>query len=109
MSDFRLTIIQTDPAWMDVGTNICKARELCREVGETDLIVFPEMFSTGFVTDPTGGVEPDGGESLALMKEIASAKDLPVLAEGLSQEGFSDREIEKIFYQNAMRFFEENL
>ena len=41
--------------------------------------------------------------------EIASAKDLPVLAEGLSQEGFSDREIEKIFYQNAMRFFEENL
>ena len=41
--------------------------------------------------------------------EIASAKDLPRLAEGLSQEGFSDREIEKIFYGNAMRFFEENL
>ena len=78
MSDFRLTIIQTDPAWMDVGTNICNVRDLCREVGETDLIVLPEMFSTGFVTDPTGGVEPDGGESLAFMKEIASAWDAAV-------------------------------
>lgn len=41
--------------------------------------------------------------------EIASAKDLPRLADGLSREGFSEGEIEKIFYRNAMRFFTENL
>ena len=41
--------------------------------------------------------------------EIASAKDLPRLADGLSVNGFSDEEIEKIFYKNAMRFFKDNL
>ena len=41
--------------------------------------------------------------------EIAGAQDLPKLAEGLKKEGFTEREIEKIFYKNAMRFFEENL
>ena len=41
--------------------------------------------------------------------EIAGAQDLPKLAEGLKKEGFTERQIEKIFYKNAMRFFEENL
>ena len=41
--------------------------------------------------------------------EIAGAEDMPKLSEGLAAAGFTSREIEKIFYKNAMRFFEENL
>ena len=41
--------------------------------------------------------------------ELKGAGDMPKLAEGLKAAGFTEREIEKIFYKNAMRFFEENL
>ena len=41
--------------------------------------------------------------------ELAGAQDMPKLADGLEKAGFTQREIEKIFYRNAMRFFEENL
>ena len=41
--------------------------------------------------------------------EIAGAQDMPKLAEGFRKAGFSERLIEKIFYKNAMRFYEENL
>jgi membrane dipeptidase len=41
--------------------------------------------------------------------EIAGAQDMPKLAEGFRKAGFSEVLIEKIFYRNAMRFFEENL
>ena len=41
--------------------------------------------------------------------EIPGAKEMPRMAEGFLKEGFTPREIEKIFYRNAKRFFEENL
>ena len=41
--------------------------------------------------------------------EIAGAQDLPKLAEGLLREGLTQRQVEKIFCRNAMRFFEDNL
>ena len=41
--------------------------------------------------------------------EFSHAGEIQKLAMGLEQEGFSDREIEKIFCGNAMRFFMENL
>lgn len=41
--------------------------------------------------------------------EITGAQDMPLLAEGLVREGIPERVVEKIFYQNANRFFKENL
>ncbi|MBQ1492028.1 MAG: dipeptidase, partial [Blautia sp.] len=41
--------------------------------------------------------------------ELKDASCMPLLAEAFLQEGFTPREIEKIFYRNALRFFIENL
>ena len=41
--------------------------------------------------------------------EVRGAQDMPKLADGLEKAGFTPRQIEKIFYKNAMRFFTENL
>ena len=78
MDDFKLTLVQTDPVWGEIGANLSRVRKLCSRAGKTDLIVLPEMFSTGFITDPSVGTEPDGGDSLALMKEIAASMDAAV-------------------------------
>lgn len=41
--------------------------------------------------------------------EVDSCDKMPLLVEALRKEGFTEDEVEKIFYRNAMRFFEENL
>lgn len=41
--------------------------------------------------------------------EIAGAQDMPRLAEGLCKAGLTETQVEKIFWDNAARFFAENL
>lgn len=41
--------------------------------------------------------------------EIAGAQDMPRLAEGMCRAGLSETQVEKIFWDNAARFFAENL
>ena len=41
--------------------------------------------------------------------EIASCDKMPLLADALRKEGFTEDEVEQIFWRNARRFFEENL
>ncbi len=41
--------------------------------------------------------------------ELDSCAKLPLLADALCREGFTEDEVERIFWRNAQRFFEENL
>ena len=45
---------------------------------------------------------------LALV-EMDDCSKLPLLAEALRREGFTEDEVERVFYRNAQRFFENNL
>ena len=50
----KVTLLQTDITWGDVAKNITQAEELMMGVEESDLYILPEMWSTGFVTQPEG-------------------------------------------------------
>ena len=41
--------------------------------------------------------------------EMGDCSRLPLLADALRKEGFTEDEVEQIFFRNAQRFFEENL
>ena len=41
--------------------------------------------------------------------ELDSCDKMPLLADALRKEGFTEDEVEGIFWRNARRFFEENL
>ena len=41
--------------------------------------------------------------------QLENASFLPMLADALRKEGFTEDEVEGIYFRNAMRFFEENL
>lgn len=73
-----ITLIQADLQWADPAANRSHLEALVRATGKTDLIVLPEMFSTGFVTRPEGIAESDDSESLALMRRLAAEKDCGV-------------------------------
>src|ERR1700722_11904700 len=48
MQDLKVTLVQADLKWEDHKGNLAHLTSLIKEVKETDLIVLPEMFTTGF-------------------------------------------------------------
>lgn len=49
MQDLKITIIQSDIHWEDIGANLAMFEEKIWQIGgNTDVIALPEMFTTGF-------------------------------------------------------------
>lgn len=74
----KVTLLQTDIRWKDPAANRRRAEELIGIAPQADLIVLPEMFTTGFCTDPAGAAEPADGETLTWMRSVASARNAAV-------------------------------
>lgn len=72
MSELRISLVQTDLLWCDPAGNRAKAdSELAPLEGITDLIILPEMFTTGF-TDRTEWAEPTEGATVQWMMGTAA-------------------------------------
>lgn len=71
----KITILQRDILRSDTELNLKRIDEVINRLSPTDLIVLPEMFSTGFVTEPKGIVERDNGNTLRWMIDRADALD----------------------------------
>lgn len=53
MQDLKIRLVQADLVWEDIEANLDRLSEmLSGSDGETDLILLPEMFSTGFSMNP---------------------------------------------------------
>lgn len=51
---FKIALVPADMAWGDIEENLmATAHALHHVADDTDLVVLPEMFSTGFITEPT--------------------------------------------------------
>lgn len=69
----KVTILQTDIAWAQPELNIKNAERLILNAPKSDLYILPEMWNTGFVTDPGNMTEyGNTGHSLDWMKEFAA-------------------------------------
>ncbi len=76
MNDLKVTIIQADLAWENKEENINKFSSFIGEIKEeTDLIILPEMFSTGFTMKTEKLAEDFKGETIQWMKNIAKDKN----------------------------------
>jgi len=73
----KISLLQFNPVWESPSANREKIKELLAHLPATDLLVLPEMFSTGFVTDPVGVAEKDG-ESFRFMQETAASRGCAV-------------------------------
>ena len=74
----KVTIIQQDILWNNPALNVQRANALIDSCKGSDLYILPEMFSTGFCTDPEGIAEPAEGPSLQWMKKKASETDAAI-------------------------------
>src|SRR5690606_30811829 len=69
----KVTLVQTKLHWEDREANLSAFDNIIEKlIGETDVIVLPEMFTSGFSMDPARIAEPHNGPVEEWMKRKAA-------------------------------------
>ncbi|WP_298609570.1 amidohydrolase [uncultured Thiothrix sp.] len=69
----RVSLVQTELAWQNPEANRAHFAELLQDLaGQTDLIVLPEMFTTGFMMAPEIHAEAYGGATFTWLQTQAA-------------------------------------
>lgn len=75
MPSLTITTIQTNLIWENKEANLRQLADKIYSIEErTEIVVLPEMFSTGFTMQPQLFAEETGGETVEWMKRIAADK-----------------------------------
>ena len=87
-SKLKLALIQTELIWESPKANREKFEVLLQFLpGESDLIVFPEMFTTGFSMNSAALAEPSDGTTVKWKLTIAQEKNSSVVGSIIVKEG----------------------
>ncbi len=79
MQHLKIALLQVDIVWQNAAQNRINYSEKINEIGQqVDLIVLPEMFSTGFSMQPENLAETMQGASVTWMQKIASEKNTAI-------------------------------
>lgn len=88
MEDLKIAYIQTTLHWQNVTLNLSHFSSKLAEITElVDVIVLPEMFTTGFTMKTSGLAEKKDGIALKWMQEVAREKNAVVTGSLIFQEG----------------------
>ena len=74
----KTALIQSEIVWADPEANRRRFDAVLAGLPEVDLVVLPEMFTTGFATSPEGVAEEAPSATLEWMKEKARQMDCAV-------------------------------
>lgn len=77
MENLKITIVQTSLVWEDAEANLEHFSDKLKKIasGETDLIILPEMFTTGFSIHREKIAEEPSGKGFKWMQRIADEKN----------------------------------
>lgn len=70
-TDLHIAIIQKDLVWQNAKENRQRLDVMLSEIENVDLVILPEMFTTGFSMTPKPIAEKMDGDSIIWMKEKA--------------------------------------
>ncbi len=74
----KVTILQRDIVWGNPVLNVERADAAIRALPDADLYILPEMFSTGFCTQPEGMAETADSDTLHWMQRTAVVRNCAV-------------------------------
>lgn len=111
----KVTLLQTDIQWAQPEENFRQAAALIAAQSGSDLYVLPEMWSTGFATDPMGVAHEDGhNEALNWMQQTAREQHCAIcgsvavhLADGTyrNRHYFVDGQTDTVSYYDKHHLF----
>jgi predicted amidohydrolase len=88
MQDLRVTLVQSHLHWEDAAENRALFTAKFKDLrGATDLVVLPEMFTTGFTMRSRELAESMDGRTVTWMKEQAQAMDAALYGSVIIREG----------------------
>lgn len=87
MTSLTISIIQPDLAWEDKASNLQMLQEKIMALPFTEIVVLPEMFSTGFSMSPERLAETMEGDTVQWMKKMAAAKKIILTGSLIIEEG----------------------
>src|SRR5512145_2367792 len=77
MSELNITTIQTNLHWEDKASNFRMLEEKINSIQEKmQVVILPEMFSTGFSMNAKSLAEKMDGPTVEWMKKMASSKNI---------------------------------
>lgn len=85
--NLKTTIIQTNLHWQNIDANLEKFEEKIKSISEeTDLIILPEMFSTGFTMNASNNADEMNGKALKAMQSWAKQKNSAICGSTIIKE-----------------------
>lgn len=88
MQDLTVSLIQADLYWEEIDANLGMFEEKIWEIEEeSDLIVLPEMFTTGFSMNAEQMAEPPGAKTFKWMRQMASQKKAAITGSYIVKDG----------------------
>ena len=86
--NLRITILQTDIVWEDKEANLNKLDQWLRELtGKTDMVILPEMFSTGFSMNCQVLAETNEENTVARLKQAAQHYNTALSGSFIARQG----------------------
>lgn len=76
MSTLTISIIQTSLHWENKAANLEMLEQKIKSIDKTEIVVLPEMFSTGFSMNPSLLAEPMNGPTVQWMQRVAAEKKI---------------------------------
>lgn len=86
MNDLRITLVQTEIEWKNPIANLSHFDELFDGIKDTDLIVLPEMFTTGFSVKTNDLFEEMNGATVSWMKKKSAEKQAAIVGTTIIKE-----------------------
>lgn len=83
--DIRISILQTDIIWENKQENLRRLREKLEKLrGETEIVVLPETFSTGFSMNTHELAEPVTGYTITTLRQWAAEYQIAIAGSYIS-------------------------
>ena len=87
MTDLKISLIQSDLYWENIEANLAHFEEKIWAISEeTDLIILPEMFSTGFTMNAKQLSEPPHFKTFRWMVQMANQKKAVIMGSYIVKE-----------------------
>lgn len=100
MNDLKITLIQSDLHWENTEKNLEMFSQKIAAISEpTDLIILPEMFTTGFSMHPELFAETMSGNTITWMKEKAKEKNCVITGSFICEE--EGKHFNRLVWMNA--------
>ncbi len=88
MEPLRVSLIQTDIFWENTSANLYKQEaNISSLAGKTDLVVLPEMFTTGFSMNAESLSEWNDGTTMTSLRRWAGQHDLAIAGSFIGRTG----------------------